>query len=264
MTLFQKAVDSIQIGVEDLSSNADKRTLSAVRNVYAGVLLLAKEALIRSAPAGQPEEIIGARYKPELDGDGGIRFVPDSQRTIDFQGLGERFRGFGLVIDQAALQDLNRIRNQVEHHYLQEGRDRAREAIAKAFPVIRSLFALCAEEPAEHLGDAWQSMLDMRELFETELAECQATLGNLEMPLGILQTASFRCDSCNSSLIRQLDEQNTMLDSAELQCRACGKVIDTEIATKTAIDKQYELETYLAATDGGDPTIGLRSQTLNT
>lgn len=52
--LFENAVQSIQLGVEDYQDNDPKRALSAVRNFYAGVLLLAKEALVRAAPGGEP------------------------------------------------------------------------------------------------------------------------------------------------------------------------------------------------------------------
>lgn len=48
--LLQNAVDALAVGVEDYSANDQRRTLSAVRNFYAGTLLLAKEVLSRVAP----------------------------------------------------------------------------------------------------------------------------------------------------------------------------------------------------------------------
>ena len=47
VTLFTNAIETIQIGVEDLLRNDERRVLSAVRNVHAGVLLLCKEKLRR-------------------------------------------------------------------------------------------------------------------------------------------------------------------------------------------------------------------------
>ena len=52
------------LGVEDYQSNDAKRAVSAVRNFYSGVLLLAKEVLIRAAPGANAVDVIGARYKP--------------------------------------------------------------------------------------------------------------------------------------------------------------------------------------------------------
>ena len=41
--LFNNAVASIRMGVEDYTNKDGNRALSAVRNFYSGVLLLAKE-----------------------------------------------------------------------------------------------------------------------------------------------------------------------------------------------------------------------------
>jgi hypothetical protein len=46
-TLFDNAIQSIQLGIEDYQANDPRRALSAVRNFYSGVLLLAKEVLVR-------------------------------------------------------------------------------------------------------------------------------------------------------------------------------------------------------------------------
>ena len=40
MSIIQNAIDSIQIGVEDFESDDDRRSVSAVRNIAAGILLL--------------------------------------------------------------------------------------------------------------------------------------------------------------------------------------------------------------------------------
>jgi hypothetical protein len=44
------AIQSIQLWIEDYQHNDPKRALSAVRNFYAGTLLIAKEVLVRAAP----------------------------------------------------------------------------------------------------------------------------------------------------------------------------------------------------------------------
>jgi hypothetical protein len=49
--LLKNAIASIQLGVEDFKRNDDpRRLLSAIRNFYAGVLLLCKEVLRRLSP----------------------------------------------------------------------------------------------------------------------------------------------------------------------------------------------------------------------
>ena len=70
MTLFANALESIQIGVEDLLKNDDRRVLSAVRNVHAGVLLLCKEKLRRLSPDG--EILLAQRFEPQPDNNGDV------------------------------------------------------------------------------------------------------------------------------------------------------------------------------------------------
>jgi hypothetical protein len=172
--LFQNAMESLQLGIEDYQHNDSKRALSAVRNFYAGTLLLAKEVLARTAPMASPKDVLSARPRPVPDGKGGIKFDP-GDKTIDFSDIGKRFKDFGLKIDQSALAELNRIRTDVEHSFSSVPRKSMREAIAKAFPVVADLFRLANEDPRLVLGDAWLVMLDVRAVYERELEQCRAS-----------------------------------------------------------------------------------------
>lgn len=162
--MFQNALAAIRMGIEDYALDRPERSLSAVRNFYAGVLLLAKEVLVRRAPLADPDAVIGARYKPIPDGLGGIAYIPDSRTTIDFATLGKRFKDFGLEIDRASLTELSDIRNQVEHRFTNKPSQVVREIIAKAFPVTAQLFRLAGEDPRVQLGEAWTTMLEARAL----------------------------------------------------------------------------------------------------
>jgi hypothetical protein len=148
--LFENAITSIQLGVEDYQENDPRRAISAVRNFYAGVLLLAKETLVKSVPDADLSNLIGAKYKPVPDGNGGVDFVQDGSSTIDFVTIGKRFKDFGLSIDQKALEELNRIRNDVEHLYTQKSGEAVREAISNGFPVVVQLFEHMNEAPGVH------------------------------------------------------------------------------------------------------------------
>jgi len=151
--LFDNAIQSIQIGIEDFEANDPKRALSAVRNFYAGAILLGKEALARAVPKDAFEDVLAERHKAVPDGKGGVRFLA-SAKTIDFNEIAGRFSAFGLKIDRSSLAELNRVRNDVEHLYTQVSHDKAREAIAKAFPVVIDLFRQIGEEPHDHLGQS--------------------------------------------------------------------------------------------------------------
>lgn len=164
------------MGVEDFRQQDPDRDISAVRNFYAGVLLLAKEALIRAAPNADPALVIGAKLKPIPDGAGGIAMEQVGHTTVDFQQIGDRAKDFGVNIDHKALKALNTIRNDMEHHYTDESATAIRAAISKGFPVAASLFRQMEEVPTELLGDAWTTMLETKELYDQELREARATL----------------------------------------------------------------------------------------
>lgn len=253
--LLQNALNSIVLGIEDYRANDPRRALSAVRNFYAGTLLLAKEVLARAAPGADPDEIIGARHKPVPDGKGGVAFKKVGQSTIDFAQLAERFNDFDLMIDQAALKDLSRIRNDIEHKYSTLPHEAVREAIAKAFPVVADLFRQAGEEPRELLGDCWKIMLDVRAVYERELAQCRATFEIVEWESESLSQASLSCPDCDSRLVEQSNTDNKRQAFIDAKCRGCGSHITAENLIVAALEEYFEMENYVAAKDGGEPAL---------
>lgn len=59
-TLLSNAIQSIEIGVEDFQSQDQRRLLSAVRNIQAGILLLCKEHLRKLSPPTSDEVLVCA------------------------------------------------------------------------------------------------------------------------------------------------------------------------------------------------------------
>jgi predicted RNA-binding Zn-ribbon protein involved in translation (DUF1610 family) len=255
-TLFDNAVQSIQLGIEDNEANHPKRALSAVRNFYAGVLLLAKEVLIRAAPNAKPKDVIGIRYKPVPDGKGGIDFASGNQ-TIDFYELGERFTAFNIKIDHAALKDLNQIRNDMEHLYTQANQQTVREAMAKAFPVVVDLFRQIGEDPHALLGDSWTAMLNVKDLYDRELKQCSETFDGVDWKSQALSDASRLCPKCGSHLVYRLDQTRNESGFADAQCRQCGEKIDAITLMETALEAHFEYESHSSVKDGGEGPLGI-------
>lgn len=256
-SLFDNAVQSICLGIEDYQSTDDGRQFSAVRNFYAGILLLAKEVLIREAPKAKPKDVVSLHYKPVPDGSEGVRFAATSARTIDFATIGKRFKDFGLQIDQSALRDLYRIRNDIEHYFTSEPHERVREAIATAFPVAVGLFRLAKVEPLNVLGSAWEVMLEVQSVYNQELNACRATFGAVEWPDGPLNEDIISCPNCGSSLVEQREPYNTDHLNIDAHCGACGADISCGTLIEHALAASFEWEAYVAMTDGGDPPLGL-------
>jgi hypothetical protein len=255
-SLFENAILSIQLGVEDYKANDPKRSLSAVRNFYAGMLLLAKEVLARRVPRANPDDIIGAQYKPVPDGVGGVEFKPKGKRTIDFTELGERFRDFGVKVDYAALNDLNQIRNEIEHRYTRLGDEKVREALGKAFPVAVDLFRAINEDPQALLVDSWQTMLDVRSVYEKELAACRSTFVGVNWISGEMAQAALCCPRCESHLVARLDVTKQEQCYADARCRACGEKCSAEELVESTLKKHFEVESHVAAKDGDISPLG--------
>lgn len=166
--LFKNAVGIIRVGVQDYRSTDDHRHVSAVRNYYAGILLLGKAVLARRFPNEEPDKLIAANLKPISGPNGRVEFVPASQTTIDFATIGRRFEDLGIPSDYRLLKELNRIRNDAEHKYSSLSREAIVEVIAKGFPAAAQLFRLVDEDPVALLGDEWQEMLRTRAVFDAE------------------------------------------------------------------------------------------------
>jgi DNA-directed RNA polymerase subunit M/transcription elongation factor TFIIS len=254
-TLFDNAIQSIQLGVEDYEHNDPKRALSAVRNFYAGTLLLAKEVLVRAAPNASVKDVLGTKFVPVPDGNGGVTFEANN-KTVDFAELGERFKAFGLKIDRSALSELNNIRNDMEHYYTNASSKKVREAIARAFPVVVDLFDLLREEPNKHLGDSWAIMLNAKELYDRELKQCTETFDGVDWRSESLAQAARPCPKCGSHLVYRLDQSRNESGFADAQCRQCGEKIDAITLMETALEAHFEYESYSSVKDGGENPLG--------
>ena len=253
-SLLENAIQSLQIGIEDYQANDPRRALSAVRNFYAGTLLLGKEVLVRQAPRADPMEALGTRFRPKPDGNGGTKVVAD-RRTIDFATLGPRLSDFGVSVDQAALEKLNRVRNDIEHYFTKDSTEIVRASIATAFPVVAALFRHARLAPEELLGDAWQFLLMDRQVYEQELEECRRTFSEIRWIAAVLEGREIQCPYCELDLVVQSDAKNHDQQLMECRCRACGKDVPAEQAVGATLGAHYAGESYLAAKYGGDQPL---------
>ncbi|MCZ8195752.1 MAG: hypothetical protein ACK5SF_08630 [Hyphomonadaceae bacterium] len=264
--ILTNAVDSIKMGIEDYASDTPARALSAVRNFYAGVLLLGKEVLIRVAPLANPSDVIGAKYAPVPDGKGGVFHEIEGYQTVDFGMLGKRFKDFSIPIDTKGLQELNGLRNHIEHRYTEQTAEAVREAIARAFPITVALFKQAGLHPADLLGEAWPIMLEVRALYEAELARCRSTLAAVQWVSATLSECNLLCIDCGSDLMEQHDATNSSQEQLVLVCRNCGAEPSWQDAIVDSVEHALSAEAYDRQMDTGEsgpifdcPSCGLHS-----
>ena len=252
--LLGNAVQSLQLGIEDFQADDQKRTISAVRNFYAGVLLLGKEVLVRRAPNASRQELLYMTYSPKPDGRGGVELVGKG-KTIDFDTLMRRLRDFGVRVDKDALSQLKSVRNEIEHDSAKYSTATVRARIARVFPVVRDLFRNGRLDAASLLGESWQFLLGIREVYERELEECRQTFSTIRWETDVLDGQAIRCPYCMNDLVAQVGAGNRHQHDMECKCRACGEAVPPEQAVEATLDALYAAEIHVAVKDGGDPPL---------
>jgi len=253
--IFENAVTSIVLGIEDFQNGSDARMLSAARNYYAGLLLLAKECLVSAAPEADAMEIIGAKFKPIPDGEGGVEHVVMGYTTVDLGQLQSRFKDFGLPWPDVNIKKLQQFRNNLEHYHLKEPASALSEAIASSFPMIVDFFAILEEDPQEYLADVWETIVSERATFQKVQATCLASWEGMEWPASVKNLDRMACPACQSSLIGQRHSGNIDHEVADGKCFQCGEEIEHEKLMEMVVLTSYDMDSYIMAKEGLNPAI---------
>jgi predicted RNA-binding Zn-ribbon protein involved in translation (DUF1610 family) len=253
MDLITNAVESIQVGVEDYQSGTRPRLLSAVRNIHAGILLLYKEALRRESPKGSNDVLLMAKISPSRDANGKVMFVGEGRKTLDTQQIRARFEALGLRTDWKRFDQVNTVRNDVEHLYPGLDQKGLRGLISNSFLIVRDFIAEeLHDDPRELLGEeTWQAMLDVSEVHEKEKQECDRLLEEVKWVSDTLQkgVADLTCTACGSDLLRPIENTQGQI---MLQCSSCGEDEQPESYVPKAIASALRYDAYLAIKEGGE------------
>jgi len=258
-TILTNAIQSIQIGIEDLQSDDSRRVLSAIRNVTAGILLLFKEKLRQLSPEGSDEVLIKQRIQPEFDQSGNVVFRGEGKKTVDVQQIKERFHSLNIQTEWNRFQKVVDIRNAIEHYCTAESADRMRELLADSFIIIRNFVTKqLGCEPVDLLGEeTWSVLLEVAEVYQRELEECRELMKGISWDSdGMTAMAEYlRCPECHSALVKPTGISNSSKFETEFSCSSCGHVATVSEMAEEAIDECFSYEIYSAAKDGGEPPI---------
>lgn len=256
--IIANGIGSIRAGLEDFERAADNsgRLTSAVRNVYAGILILAKGKLYEMSPADSQGILIRV-VRPRLVNKR-MELVPDGNKTIDYKEIKERFGHFGLTLEWKKIERIRDIRNDLEHFYHPGSSLNVREALADAATVIRNLLGLLGLNPVDALGQpCWDLLLKSKQLFDDELGRCRTSLMNVMWINGSAKAASpsLSCTECKSPLVRQRAPFARNQQELKLDCAACGAELEMESAMQKALTTQYFADLYEAYTNGGEKPV---------
>ena len=210
--LLDNAISSIRVGAQDFEANTGDRDLSALRNIYAGILLLFKEKLRQQSPVDSLELFVKARTGLKVIEDGRVVPVGKGKKTVNVYQILDHFETLSIEIDKIRFEHLTKLRNEIEHYYTEKTRAVIQNALNDAFVIIRDFITVQLEnEPVNVLGqEAWRVLLLNSEIFELENRECKeqwekSSVLNHET-IRVLLNGS--CPSCHSTLTVPNDIDN--------------------------------------------------------
>lgn len=258
-TILTNAIASIQIGVDDYQSADPRRSLSAVRNISAGVLLLFKEKLRTMSAPGSNEALIKQNIIPLVADDGAVVFKGVGNKTVDVFQIKERFKSLAIEVDWKSFDRVVKIRNDIEHYYTEESSSRLKELLADSFLVMRNFITAHLEsEPVELLGEAaWHVLLEVGTIYNEEHLACNRAkaLVNWGDPEVEQVSKHFRCSHCHSGLLKPTDPEVSDIKLLEFACSECGQVSKWEEIIEEAVGECFFADSYIAMTDGGEPPV---------
>lgn len=257
MPILKNAVESIQIGMEDFHDEDERRVLSAIRNLYAGVLLMFKYKLQQLSPEGSDEVLLKTKILPVLDTETGkLIWRGKGKKTVEVFDIKERLTALGVTdIDWNKLDDLQKIRNEIEHYYSKETFVRMKEAIANAaFLVVQFCEPYLEEKPVDILGQqCWDLMLDISQVYESELSSCKQNLHSVNWEFSEVEASidKFRCPDCTSQLLKVIDIPAVNNDVI-FSCCSCQNENNYSSVIGPALSESLALSNHLSYKDCGE------------
>lgn len=253
MSLLDNAITSIHLALDDFSSPAKGRTLSAVRNLHAGILLLFKEKLRRLSPAGSNDVLIKIKSQFQKSSAGELISVGVGKKTVDVIHIQERFASLKIQTDWKRFEKINALRNDIEHYFTTANRGSMEAMISDTFLIIRDfIHDELGEDPQQLLGNAaWAKLLSVSEVVQRERAICRKALGDIDwQSVGLAHAVKeLYCDECGSPLLYPLGTTR----ETNLRCRSCGNEESFNSYAERALQFFYIEENHHYVMDGNTP-----------
>lgn len=257
MSIFNNAIDSITLGIEDFQSRDARRLISSARNLYAGILLLFKSRLAELSPANSDESLIKARVLPVKSANT-VYWKGLGKKTVDAGQIKERFDSLGISADWARVNAVQDYRNNIEHyHDVKKLSQRAvRKLIADCFIVISDF--LRDESGADPLKvfepEIWNTFVAEAEVYKKEKDSCVKSIQATDWEFLLLESVLLKatCPECGSGLL-EFSGKSRDRDEAIFKCRSCGKTFDFRVMVEEALNQQFAEANYRFEADGQYP-----------
>lgn len=252
--LLEAGIGAIGTGIEDFAGSGRARRAAAIRNLYAGILLLCKHLLVTMAPQDDPLLLISAKTKFVKDETGRIRQAADSRMTIGVNEIIKRFNDLDLGIDVTHLQNLRRLRNEIEHYFSRARDEDFEEAFIEVQLLVSDLIARI--DPSISLGVTWNEMVRRSRAFQQRRAQSRADLAAIKWIsacIADLLTAEnpyVECPECGSSHVARKDTSVQRQADVSLKCLQCSADVPLADMLETMLEFRFGGEDFEAAKCG--------------
>lgn len=232
--LRKNGTDLIKLGIQDAdmaATNDDaRRYLTAVLNVFAGMLLLLKSRLA-DASVKDNYALIYMKVDPVLKPDGSVGVRPVGRKTVDFSEIQKRMMMLGLPgLDERfwkGMQKLQGFRNDAEHYFAKMDET---TCSANMLTVHDALIAICdfvlEESPQNIFGDEWRMLLKQADVAERLRNERDETMKGMQWINQRLEEMfdEGSCPKCGFQILSvdSISPNGKAVDST-FRCTACGQ-----------------------------------------
>lgn len=229
--LLENAKISIQLGIEDYTMGRynETRKISAIRNIFSGLLLLYKYKLILESPIDKPYFYIAKQYK---DWENNNKFgIQEPKETVTTQQILSNFDKLSVHIDKGWFELVRKQRNNIEHFYLTQTIDIS-DFIQKCFNLIIDFYHKYLNQSnndfSNFIGDKYFKILqEDKKNYELRKSECRATFNHINLYFYQGEDISdfkeklidiLSCLKCSSSFIKYNPQKP---DEKSLNCDYC-------------------------------------------
>jgi len=116
--------------------------------------------------------------------------------------------------------------------------------------MIIDFFETLGDDPQDQLADVWDTILEETAAFNKVQEACVSSLMKVNWPGAVSHLDKLSCRECASSLIGQLDRDNTDSALTTGKCFQCGEEYYHEQIVEMVVGATYDFDTYLAAKNG--------------
>lgn len=247
--LRENAKLSIELGVEDYlnGKNDPRRYVTAVRNLFCGLLLLYKSHLAQVSKDQGCFIVRGDLDWEVVDGKIVVRPLDPNKKTLDVIGIGNAFKKLGVSIDHDAVERVRRYRNQTEHLFDSNATDVSvvMPCVIDCLKLVRDFMTSVMRMHPETFFDerVLKVLVDHEGVVAKEREERNGLLDGLSWPHAIARSLFERatCPHCHSEMLFPAAE-NAKNDVMEMvfTCRCCSEQVTYETLMQYVTDDIWE------------------------